>query len=83
MSEKWELIGKQGMAIWCGDEVIAQVTEPRVDHGKKRKRAQLIASAPDLLAMLERIRDDKTFRTNDNALWPDLLSVIKKAQGAA
>lgn len=45
--------------------------------------ARLIAAAPELLAMLERIRDDKTFRTNDNALWPDLLAVIAKAQGAA
>ena len=43
--------------------------------------ARLIAAAPDLLAMLERIRDDRTFRTNDNGLWPDLLAAIAKATG--
>jgi hypothetical protein len=44
--------------------------------------ARLIAAAPEMLAMLERIRDDQTWRTADNKLWPDLCAVIAKATGA-
>lgn len=36
----------------------------------------------ELLEMLVRIRDDKTWRTNDNALWPDLLAMIRKHETA-
>mgnify|MGYP000673921327 CR=1 FL=1 len=36
----------------------------------------------DLLKMLVRIRDDKTWRTNDNSLWPDLLALIRKHESA-
>lgn len=49
----------------------------------KEADARLIASAPELLAMLERIRDDKTWRTGDNTLWPDLCALIDKATGHA
>lgn len=91
MNKKWELIGKQGTAIWCGDEIIAQVTEPRVDHGKKRKRAQLIAAAPDLLdlatALLSAIEMFAITNTSDEdtigVLSDAAREVIAKAQGAA
>lgn len=36
----------------------------------------------ELLKMLVRIRDDKTWRTNDNSLWPDLLALIRKHESA-
>lgn len=36
----------------------------------------------ELLEMLVRIRDDKTWRTNDNSLWPDLLAMIRKHETA-
>lgn len=29
-----------------------------------------------VVALLERIRDDPHWRTNDNALWPDILAMI-------
>lgn len=45
--------------------------------------ARLIAASPEMLAMLERIRDDQTWRTADNKLWPDLCAVIAKATGSA
>jgi hypothetical protein len=99
MSEKWELIGKQGTAIWCGGEIIAQVTEPRVDHGKKRKRAQLIAAAQDLLdAAIETMQTMGTVWGIDGrsdeyiydemgsdlaASYFSLREAIAKAQGAA
>jgi hypothetical protein len=42
----WEVIGKQGTAIWHGNEIIAQMTKARTDHKQARADAELIALAP-------------------------------------
>ncbi len=51
--EPWRLIGNQGTAIWEGDEIIAQMPDSRTNHKEARKRAQLMASAPELLEALQ------------------------------
>jgi hypothetical protein len=38
--------------------------------------------AREALAILERIRDDRSWRTNDNALWPDILATITSLRSA-
>jgi hypothetical protein len=45
--------------------------------------AHLIASAPDMLAILLRIQADPVWRTNDNTLWRDIGNTIMKAEGRA
>lgn len=52
----WEVIGKQGTAIWSGNEIIAQMSSPRLGHKRARADALLMASAPKLLAENERLR---------------------------
>lgn len=44
--------------------------------------AESEARAEGLLAWLHRIRNDVTWRTNDNALWRDILAAIDAAQEA-
>ena len=51
----------------------------RPSESERKANARLIAAAPDMAAMLIRIRDDRSWRTDDNALWPDLLALIAKA----
>jgi len=53
----WELIGKQGTAVWAGDKIIAQMPRARIDHRQSRIDARLIAAAPELLEALRRIVD--------------------------
>jgi hypothetical protein len=36
----------------------------------------------EALALLERIRDDQSWRTNDNSLWSDILATIAKLRAA-
>lgn len=43
--------------------------------------AQLIAAAPDMLALLLRIQADPVWRTNDIRLWKDIGDTIAKAEG--
>jgi len=51
----WTLIGKHGTAIWAGDAIVAQVTGARAFHPIARANAELIASAPDMAARIERL----------------------------
>lgn len=70
----------------AGDGDIICLSPERDGYEESAKRwdenARLIAAAPDMLSMLERIRDDSTWRTNDSTLWPDLIALIAKATGA-
>lgn len=59
-----------------GHNSVALITSGNEDD------AHLIAAAPAMLEMLKRIRNDKSWRTNDNLLWPDLMATIAKATGA-
>lgn len=52
----WEVLGKQGTCVWAGNEIIAQMTNPRSRHRQARADAVLMASAPALLAENERLR---------------------------
>lgn len=56
MSKRWNVIGKQGTAIWEGDEIVAQMNNPRTNHKNARKNAVLMAAAPEMLKALEDIR---------------------------
>ena len=58
---------------------IAQL--PQDTSGVAEANARLIAAAPDLLAIAERIRDDDSWRTKDNTIWPTLIAAIAKATG--
>ena len=53
--ERWELIGAQGTAIWCGDEIIAQMSGPRQNHKLARRRAELMVDAPAMRLALDLI----------------------------
>ena len=48
----WELIGKQGTAIWSGNRIVANMTEARTNHKRARREAKLIAAAPLMYATL-------------------------------
>lgn len=49
---RWSLIGKQGTAIWAGDEIIGNVTGARAHHASARANAALMAQAPAMLEVL-------------------------------
>jgi hypothetical protein len=52
----WEVLGKQGTCVWAGNEIIAQMTNPRSRHRQARADAVLMASAPTLLEENDRLR---------------------------
>jgi hypothetical protein len=53
----WTLIGKQGTAIWAGDEIVATVEGSRTNHATARATAEFIVLAcnahDDLVAALK------------------------------
>jgi hypothetical protein len=42
---RYELIGKQGTAIWLGGEIVAQMPNARTNHKKARETAEFIVRA--------------------------------------
>lgn len=50
---------------------------------EQEANARLIAAAPEMFAVIERLMSEPTWRTNDNDLWPQIVAAHKKATGAA
>jgi hypothetical protein len=73
----WTLIGKQGTAIWAGDEIIASCNGARSFHKIARANAQMMAAAPDLLEALQFIRKHGDTQADKAARMA--LSAIAKA----
>ena len=51
----WQVLGKQGTAIWAGDVMVAQMSNPRENHSEARANAVLMAASHDMLEALQAI----------------------------
>lgn len=77
----WTLIGKRGTAIWSGNEIIANMTGSRAYHSIARANAELMASAPELLEVLEALTAEANQRGASHPLWDKASAAIAKAKG--
>ena len=50
----WTVIGKQGYAVWCGNEILTSAMRGNtISPATAHANARLIAAAPELLSLLQ------------------------------
>ena len=78
----WELIGKQGTAIWAGNRIIAHMSDPRSNKPEARANARLMAAAPEMLELLSNILHAHTVFGHSEKDYP-MLGAIRRAINSA